>query len=956
MAVTKNLNVKVAVDPRDAEKGFKKAEKASDRFARSVSKMPGGKHFSSIGKGALGAAAGFGAIAVAGNEISKSISTTMGLAKATRTLQRATGLAAEDASQLAAVLQQRGIDATKSGRAFTTLARQTRAAADGSESASKMFKELGVSQAAIKSGDVTAILTQASDGFNRLGDGQAKAAIAQQLFGKGAKDIIPLLEGGSKALREQLGLAPQMSQAQVTASLKMVGAQREINTAMMAVRVTLGTALMPILSKGATDVAKFVTQMRTGKGAGGEFAAKLKAIYESAKPALKTLLDVAKAVFNFAANNPGVVKLVASLAAVGLAVKAIRFTSKLTGISEFLGAGRTAMKAFKGIFARLGAQAGSSAMTSAAESAVDQAAGGVMTAGGRGKRFQGSGKALGKYIGKGIAGGVIAGIIIFGPDLAKAVNKWFENNVPSTIRKLLNFGLGGGSPFGDPGPIKGVGASSGGGGSARGATARGASRMARSAAAMPASNPFSGFLADPLTGGPGLEPQLAMAETYVAKVEKELEKAIAAAGSSISKAEQARITGIRNTLNAANKAVTSLQSQISRRDAFLEIQDQFKGYVDEAVGNYRDGLNTVAQASFEQAGKNALASLTATSKDIQRRLSAALAALDEESGTSPEAQRLRDLRAEEERLSRSEQDDKYSADRLALETQLNRYIRSGNTRRQEEINAQILQLDADRAGVTRSREIAALSDSLNRQRQAANDVADAETNAAQGAYDDQTALAQSAYDDQVAKNAALTTDFQTNLTAQLNAQLANLTARQTSYASFAAAVNSILTGVGIQPGFGSPGQAAPIQVPASPDTKVPIATRVQAWLKTNVKAGTNAKPTSYPASQVAKGLNLSYGDVWGYYGNPAMPQTKKLRSMGYKINSRASGGMLSPNMLTLVGETGPELVMGGKVHSATRTNRMGGGQGMNITVNAVGAAADDPMLLARQLGWQLATR
>ena len=955
MAVTKNLNLKITADARDAEKGFKKAEKASNRFGKSVSKMPGGKHFSSIGKGALGAAAGFGAIAVAGNEISKSISTTMGLAKATRTLQRATGLAAEDASQLAAVLQQRGIDATKSGRAFTTLARQTRAAADGSESASKMFKELGVSQAAIKSGDVTAILTQASDGFNKLGDGQAKAAIAQQLFGKGAKDIIPLLEGGSKALQEQLGLAPQMSQAQVTSSLKMVGAQRELNTAIMGVRVALGTALIESLSKGATSVAKFVTEMRTGKGAGGEFAKKLKEIYESAKPVLKTMLDVAKAVFNFAANNPGVVKLVASLAAVGLAVKAIKFTGKLTGISDFLGAGRTAMKAFKGIFARLGAQAGSTAMTSAAESAVDQAAGGVMTAGGRGKRFQGSGKALGKYIGKGIAGGVIAGIIIFGPDLAKAVNKWFENNVPSTIRKLLNFGLEGlGSPFGDPGPIKGVGASTG-GGTARGATARGASSVARGAAAMPASNPFSGFLADPLTGGPGLEPQLAMAETYVAKVEKELEKAIAAAGSSISKAEQARITGIRNTLNAANKAVTSLQSQISRRDAFLEIQDQFKGYVDEAVGNYRDGLNTVAQASFDEAGANALASLTSTSKDIQRRLASALAALDEESGTSPEAQRLRDLRAEEERLSRSEQDDKYSADRLALETQLNRYIRSGNTRRQEEINAQILQLDADRAGVTRSREIAALSDSLNRQRQAANDVADAETNAAQGAYDDQTALAQSAYDDQVAKNAALTTDFQTNLTAQLNAQLANLTARQTSYASFAAAVNSILTGVGIQPGFGSPGQAAPIQVPAAPMTNIPIATRIKAWVSQNIRAGTSRRPKHFAASQVAAALNISFAEAWGS-GDPRTPQGKKLIQAGYQMDKRASGGMLTPGMLTMVGETGPELIMGGKVHSATRTNRMGDGAGMNITVNAVGAAADDPMLLARQLGWQLATR
>ena len=954
MAVTKNLNLKIAVDPRDAEKGFKKASAASDRFGRSVSKMPGGKHFSSIGKGALGAAAGFGAIAIAGNEISKSISTTMGLAKATRTLQRATGLAAEDASQLAAVLQQRGIDATKSGRAFTTLARQTRAAADGSESASKMFKELGVSQAAIKSGDVTAILTQASDGFNRLGDGQAKAAIAQQLFGKGAKDIIPLLEGGSKALREQLGLAPQMSQAQVTASLKMVGAQREINTAMMAVRVTLGTALMPILSKGATDVAKFVTQMRTGKGAGGEFAAKLKAIYESAKPALKTLLDVAKAVFNFAANNPGVVKLVASLAAVGLAVKAIRFTSKLTGISEFLGAGRTAMKAFKGIFARLGAQAGASAMTSAAASAADQAAGGVMTAGGRGARFKGSGKALGKIIGKGIAGGVIAGIIVFGPDLAKAVNRWFENNVPDVIKKLLNFGLGGGSPFGDPGPIKGVGASSG-RGSAKGATARGASRVARGAAAMPASNPFSGFLADPLTGGPGLEPQLAMAETYVAKVEKELEKAINAAGSTVSKAEQARITGIRNTLTAANKAVTSLQSQIGRRDAFLEIKDQFKGYVDEAVGNYRDGLERVAQGSFEQASKNALASLTATSKDIQRRLSASLAALDEESGTSPEAQRLRDLRAEQERLSRSEQDDKYADDRLALETQLNRYIRSGNTRRQAEINAQILQLDADRAEVTRAREIAALSDSLNRQRTAANDAATAETDAAQTSYDAQTVLDQKAYDEQVIRNAQLTTDFETNLKAQLDAQLANLTARQTSYATFAAAVNSILTGVGIQPGFGSPGQAAPIQVPAAPMTNIPIGTRITAWLSQHIRAGTKKNPKHVMASQLAAALNISYPEVVGY-GKKGTPQAKKLLEAGYVIDNRASGGMLTPGALTMVGETGPELIMGGKVMSSTRTNRMGGGQGMNITVNAVGAAADDPMLLARQLGWQLATR
>jgi hypothetical protein len=653
------------------------------------------------------------------------------------------------------------------------------------------------------------------------------------------------------------------------------------------------------------------------------------------------LLDVAKAVFNFAANNPGVVKLVASLAAVGLAVKVIKFGSAISGLSSFMSASKALSGPIKTIFKRIGIRAGA---TFAAESAASMAADFSPAVMKRSRSFSKVGGRLGSLMGGAMALTLIPIIIAELNALKADVISKNQDLRPGTKKynEAKKFGSGKGN-YDKKGRPTGKGASAG------------ASSVARRAAAMPASNPFSGFLADPLTGGPGLEPQLAMAETYVAKVEKELEKAINAAGSTVSKAEQARITGIRNTLTAANKAVTSLQSQIGRRDAFLEIKDQFKGYVDEAVGNYRDGLNTVAQASFEQAGKNALASLTATSKDIQRRLSASLAALDEESGTSPEAQRLRELRAEQERLSRSEQDDKYSVDRLALETQLNRYIKSGNTRRQNEINAQILQLDADRAEVTRTREITALSDSLSRQRTAANDVATAETDAAQTSYDNQTALDQAAYDKQIIDNAALTTDFQTNLTAQLNAQLANLTARQKSYADFAAAVNSILTGVGLQPGFGSPGQAAPIQVPAAPMTNIPIGTRVKAWVSQNIKAGTKKKPKHFNASQIAAALNISFAEAWGA-GDPKSPQGKSLINAGYQMDKKVSGGMLTPGMLTMVGETGPELIMGGKVNSSTRTNRMGAAGGMNITVNAVGAAADDPMLLARQLGWQLATR
>ena len=83
---------------------------------------------------------------------------------------------------------------------------------------------------------------------------------------------------------------------------------------------------------------------------------------------------------------------------------------------------------------------------------------------------------------------------------------------------------------------------------------------------------------------------------------------------------------------------------------------------------------------------------------------------------------------------------------------------------------------------------------------------------------------------------------------------------------------------------------------------------------------------------------------------------KALLASGRIVDRKVSGGVLRAGALTLVGETGPELIMGGKVSSATRTASMGTQGGMNITINATGAAANDPALLARELGWQLSTR
>ena len=141
------------------------------------------------------------------------------------------------------------------------------------------------------------------------------------------------------------------------------------------------------------------------------------------------------------------------------------------------------------------------------------------------------------------------------------------------------------------------------------------------------------------------------------------------------------------------------------------------------------------------------------------------------------------------------------------------------------------------------------------------------------------------------------------------------------------------------------GGTTPAGVPKAGGGGPTLAQKIRAQL---LSRPTRKSNNPHYASDYAKMFGVTQAQAYAARPKPALA--------GHPFANKVSGGMLTPGALTLVGETGPELIVGGKVHSATRTNRMGGGQGMNITVNAVGAAADDPMLLARQLGWQLATR
>ena len=99
-------------------------------------------------------------------------------------------------------------------------------------------------------------------------------------------------------------------------------------------------------------------------------------------------------------------------------------------------------------------------------------------------------------------------------------------------------------------------------------------------------------------------------------------------------------------------------------------------------------------------------------------------------------------------------------------------------------------------------------------------------------------------------------------------------------------------------------------------------------------------------------FGLTDADLATVLNNASMK--KLLKKQKIKIKNMASGGRLSRSGLTMVGETGPEMILNGQVMSATKTARM---SGAGVTLNVYPqTTADDPVALARALGWQLATR
>jgi hypothetical protein len=258
---------------------------------------------------AKGAAAAFAAFK--GFEAAKdAISSTVDLGKATLKLQAITGADATTASKWIELMKLRGLSGRAVGVSFITLSRNMRNAEHGSKTARTAFAQLGISQDQLKRTNPTEMISLVAEGLHKIHDPANRAALAQQLFGRGAQALLPVLAGGKKGVEENLA-AIQKYGAYLPKNTKSIKGAIEAShgweLAQEGLKIKFATAVLPILVKVGNKVLDFIAQMRSGKGAGGDFARILShaftALKKAAMPTITWLIAALKNVVAWVKQN-----------------------------------------------------------------------------------------------------------------------------------------------------------------------------------------------------------------------------------------------------------------------------------------------------------------------------------------------------------------------------------------------------------------------------------------------------------------------------------------------------------------------------------------------------------------------------------------------------------------------------------------------------------------------------
>jgi hypothetical protein len=224
--------------------------------------------------GDLGAAARRSALLIGGIAAAAGVATfsiVNGFAKAAESVLRGSqkiGIGVESLQELRYAAELADTPIETLDNALGKLAERAALAARGQKSALVPFQRLGIAieDSAGKIRRADDLLKEIADKFGRLDDPAKKAALAVGLFGKAGKELLPMLEGGTKGLAdaaaEARALGIVMSHSAAVAGDDFGDNLTRVKSALEGVRNTIGDALLPVLNDLAVEFKDFLVKHR----------------------------------------------------------------------------------------------------------------------------------------------------------------------------------------------------------------------------------------------------------------------------------------------------------------------------------------------------------------------------------------------------------------------------------------------------------------------------------------------------------------------------------------------------------------------------------------------------------------------------------------------------------------------------------------------------------------------
>lgn len=128
------------------------------------------------------------------------------------------------------------------------------------------FKKIGLSSKELASLKPDEQLKKIADGMLKLKTHDDKAAVAQAIFGKGAKEILPYLAEGAEGI-EKLSKAANkyggvLSDESVEAAIVAEKASKDMNLALSGLTNTIGAALLPVMTKAFRGISQWAADNR----------------------------------------------------------------------------------------------------------------------------------------------------------------------------------------------------------------------------------------------------------------------------------------------------------------------------------------------------------------------------------------------------------------------------------------------------------------------------------------------------------------------------------------------------------------------------------------------------------------------------------------------------------------------------------------------------------------------